>query len=83
MGPLQTLQHFLDVGEGVTFFLGSRIQLPKVYAKAEATILFLNQDNCIAPGAATESNSPRLQHIIHVCPDFPPTMVVGCVKTTP
>ena len=56
--------------EGVAVFLGSHVQLPKVYAKAEATILFPNQDNCVAPGAATESNSLCLQHIIHVCPDL-------------
>ena len=55
---------------GITVFLGSHIQLPKVYAKAEATVLFPNKDNCIAPGAATGSNSPCLQHIIHMCPDF-------------
>ena len=60
MGPLQALQHFLDVGEGVTVFLSSHIQLSKVYAKAEDTILFLNQDDCVAPGAATGSNSPCL-----------------------
>ena len=57
-------------GRGVAVFLGSHIQLPKVYAKAEATILFPNQDNRVAPGAATGSNSPCLQHIIHVCPDL-------------
>ena len=68
--PLQALQHFLDVGEGVAVFLGSHIQLPKVYAEAEATVLFPNQDNCITPGAATWSNGLCLQHIIHMCPDL-------------
>ena len=70
MGPLQALQCFLDAGKGVAVFLGSRVQLPKVYAKVEATVLFPDQDNCIAPGAAAGSNSPCLQHVIHVCPDL-------------
>ena len=31
---------------------------------------FLDQDNCVAPGAAAGSNSPCLQHVVHVCPDL-------------
>ena len=38
--------------------------------KQRATILFPNQDDHVAPGAATWSNSPCLQHIIHMCPDL-------------
>ena len=50
MGPLQTFQCFLDVREGVTILLGSHIQLPKVYAKVETTVLFPDKDDHIAPG---------------------------------
>ena len=69
-GPLQALQHLLDVRKGVAVFLGSHIQLPEIYAKVEATILFPDQHNCVAPGAAVRSNSPCLQHIVHMCPDL-------------